>query len=149
MTTGPVLYLLDTNIVIHYARGMTVGQQIESDHGLLATPSRPLISVVTRGEAYAFAVKRTWGPAKIAALDALLSQFVTIDINHSQLILAYATLDAWSQNRGRKMGKNDLWIAATAKVTSAALLTTDADFDHMAGVQFQVRKIDQQTGATS
>lgn len=29
------------------------------------------------------------------------------------------------------MGKNDLWIAATAYVTGATLLTTDADFDHL------------------
>lgn len=29
------------------------------------------------------------------------------------------------------MGKNDLWIAATASVTGATLLTTDGDFDHL------------------
>ena len=29
------------------------------------------------------------------------------------------------------MGKNDLWIAATAKATGATLLTTDKDFDHL------------------
>jgi len=30
------------------------------------------------------------------------------------------------------MGKNDLWIAATAAVTGATLLTTDRDFDKLA-----------------
>jgi tRNA(fMet)-specific endonuclease VapC len=29
------------------------------------------------------------------------------------------------------MGKNDLWIAATAKVLGGVLLTTDGDFDHL------------------
>ena len=29
------------------------------------------------------------------------------------------------------MGKNDLWIAATAMATGATLLTTDKDFDHL------------------
>ncbi len=29
------------------------------------------------------------------------------------------------------MGKNDVWIAATASVVEAVLLTTDADFDHL------------------
>ncbi len=29
------------------------------------------------------------------------------------------------------MGKNDLWIAATANATGATLLTTDSDFDHL------------------
>ncbi len=33
------------------------------------------------------------------------------------------------QRRGRKMGKNDLWIAATAIFADARLLTTDRDFD--------------------
>jgi hypothetical protein len=35
--TAP-LYLLDTNIAIHYARGKTVGRQIEADYSLLTTP---------------------------------------------------------------------------------------------------------------
>ncbi len=29
------------------------------------------------------------------------------------------------------MGKNDLWIAATASVTGVTLMTTDGDFDHL------------------
>jgi tRNA(fMet)-specific endonuclease VapC len=29
------------------------------------------------------------------------------------------------------MGKNDVWIAATAKATDVVLLTTDKDFDHL------------------
>lgn len=29
------------------------------------------------------------------------------------------------------MGKNDLWIAATAYALEADLLTTDDDFDHL------------------
>ena len=41
-----------------------------------------------------------------------------------------------SGHRGRggggvPMGKNDVWIAATAHVTGARLLTTDRDFDHL------------------
>ena len=31
------------------------------------------------------------------------------------------------------MGKNDLWIAAIAHVTGATLVTTDKDFDQLAG----------------
>jgi len=32
------------------------------------------------------------------------------------------------------VGKNDLWIAATAQVTNSKLVTTDKDFDHLDGV---------------
>ena len=29
------------------------------------------------------------------------------------------------------MGKNDVWIAATAQVTNTIILTADKDFDHL------------------
>jgi predicted nucleic acid-binding protein len=38
------------------------------------------------------------------------------------------------------MGKNDLWIAATAHAMDAMLLTTDGDFDHLHNVFFEVQK---------
>ncbi|MEM6767041.1 MAG: hypothetical protein AAF655_19040 [Bacteroidota bacterium] len=31
----------------------------------------------------------------------------------------------------RNMGKNDLWLAATANVLGAPLVSTDHDFDHL------------------
>jgi tRNA(fMet)-specific endonuclease VapC len=40
------------------------------------------------------------------------------------------------------MGKNDLWIAATAHVYEATLLTTDNDFDHLAPQFFNIQKIE-------
>ncbi len=39
------------------------------------------------------------------------------------------------------MGKNDLWIAATASVLNLELLTTDSDFDHLDGEFIKLRKI--------
>jgi predicted nucleic acid-binding protein len=38
------------------------------------------------------------------------------------------------------IGQNDLWIAATAWVTKAALITTDSDFDHLHPVFLNVIK---------
>ncbi|HZL35358.1 MAG TPA: type II toxin-antitoxin system VapC family toxin [Tepidisphaeraceae bacterium] len=145
----PPLYLLDTNIVIHYSRGQTVGKQVEADYSLLTTPYRPLICVVTQGEALAFARKRSWGAGKIAALKHILAQFVAVDISDPQIIEAYADLDAHSKSIGRdKMGKNDLRIAAVAQVSEATLMTTDGDFDHLAESHLQLIRIDQNTGAT-
>jgi predicted nucleic acid-binding protein len=43
-------------------------------------------------------------------------------------------------NSSRNMGKNDLWIAATAYALNAVLLTTDADFDHLHQIFFEVKK---------
>ncbi len=47
------------------------------------------------------------------------------------MIDRYAAIDAHSEERGRKMGNNDAWIAATAAAAGAHLLTTDKDFDHL------------------
>jgi tRNA(fMet)-specific endonuclease VapC len=147
--TAPLLYLLDTNIVIHYSRGKTVGQQIEADYTLLTSPYRPLICVVTRGEALAFAKKRAWGNAKVTTVNHILAQFVTVDINESQIIDAYAEIDAHSRSVGRnQMGKNDLWIAAVAHVSQASLMTTDRDFDHLSPSHLRLVRIDQNTGKT-
>ena len=40
------------------------------------------------------------------------------------------------------MSKNDLWIAATAHVSQAALLSTDKDFAHLDKIWFDFRKVD-------
>jgi predicted nucleic acid-binding protein len=41
----------------------------------------------------------------------------------------------------RKMGKNDLWIAATAYSINGTLMTTDGDFDHLNGTLLDVIKV--------
>ncbi len=47
------------------------------------------------------------------------------------MIEEYARIDHSSRKIGRRLGKNDLWIAALASVQEAAILTTDQDFDHL------------------
>jgi tRNA(fMet)-specific endonuclease VapC len=40
-----------------------------------------------------------------------------------------------------KMGKNDLWIAATASVLNLALLMMDGEFEHLSGVFLGVHRL--------
>ncbi len=40
------------------------------------------------------------------------------------------------------MSKNDLWIAATAHVSQAVLLSTDNDFAHLDKIWFDFKKVD-------
>jgi tRNA(fMet)-specific endonuclease VapC len=42
----------------------------------------------------------------------------------------------------RSMGKNDLWIAATASVLKLPLLTTDKDFLHLDSLYLDLKFID-------
>jgi tRNA(fMet)-specific endonuclease VapC len=41
------------------------------------------------------------------------------------------------------MGKNDLWIAATASLLNLKLVTTDRDFDHLETSFLSLQKISQ------
>ena len=61
------------------------------------------------------------------------------------VISSYARLDQESRSVGRRMGKNDLWIAAVAAVQSATIVTTDQDFDHLSPNWVKVERIDVAT----
>jgi tRNA(fMet)-specific endonuclease VapC len=110
-----------------------------------------IISFASVGEALAFSLKNKWGISKQDKLEILLSSITTIEIAGRELADAYANIDAFSQGRhptlnsnftARNMGKNDLWIAATAHVYETTLLTTDNDFDHLAPQFFNIQKIE-------
>ncbi len=86
-------------------------------------------------------------------LTALLSKLIIADINVEDIITRYAEIDAYSQGKlsgrslndsARNMGKNDLWIAATASVLKAILLTTDGDFNHLNNEFLIVNHLNQQ-----
>jgi len=137
-------YLLDTGVLIHYGRQSQLYKDIEANEKLSAPDCMPLISVVTHGEILSFGMQQNWGNKKLQLISSLLSKLIIIDINSGDvsLIKSYAEMDAYSKNKlpGRplgsssiKMGKNDLWIAATAKAANATLITTDTDFEHLNG----------------
>lgn len=71
------------------------------------------------------------GASKLDRMEFALGFFKVQDILDDATLRMYATLDSYCEARGQPMGKNDLWIAATAAVTGATLLTTDRDFDRL------------------
>ena len=134
-------FVLDTNMVLAALKDHPVWREAATEHGLGADDALVIISVATMAELRSLAEQNGWGDAKKEKLEKLLRRYVIIDISHNDgaLMEAYSRIDAFSQGRltgytlgltSRNMGKNDLWIAATAAVTKAKLLTTDADFDH-------------------
>jgi len=141
-------YLLDTNILVHLIRWKAVGQTIEANFGLLGMLNRSAISVVTVGEMHSLVRKWAWGMRKIEQLDNLLDQLVWIDIHRTDILKTYGELDDVSNRGGRSMGKNDVWLAATAKVSGMKLLTTDGDFDHLNPAHLTRIRIDEKTGNT-
>lgn len=142
MTKPSGLVMFDTNILVHVLRASPVGQRAYEDAEQLGGAERPIISVVTVGEMHSLAKQLGWGEKRVDALDELLRNVVIADINNGPVISRYAEIDAWSRSQGRRMGKNDLWIAATASVTGATLMTTDGDFDHLHPVHLTLAAYD-------
>jgi tRNA(fMet)-specific endonuclease VapC len=102
--------------------------------------SLPVISVVTKGEIESISLRNKWGKRRLEVISLFLGKFVIADINSKDVIKRYGEIDAYSQGKlvdrpldlsARNMGKNDLWIAATASVTGATILTADRDFTHL------------------
>ncbi len=146
-----MLLLFDTNIPLIYLRNLPVKDTIESVYNPFSAANKSVVSVVTVGELRAFSLKNKWGKLKIQKMEEFLLKFVVADINTVNVINRYAEIDAFSQGRldgkksnftARNMGKNDIWIAATASVLDATLLTTDNDFDHLQNEFLTLEKID-------
>lgn len=144
-------YLLDTNIVVIDARDNDISRKMRQNYRLFDAKNNLAISVVTIGEIKSIEEQFNYGLIKKTRVKKLLSNLLQIDINTQTIHERYAEIDAFSQGKlkGRKvnfsarnMGKNDLWIAATASVYQARLLTTDKDFIHLDGVFLDVEYID-------
>jgi tRNA(fMet)-specific endonuclease VapC len=124
-------FLLDTCILVHLVRGDDVGRRIQKTYNLRAFYKECLISVVTCGEMEKLGREFGWDNAKLTAMRQLMGQLITVDINDTSIIHLYAEIDCYSDQVGKVMGKNDAWIAATAKATGYTLITNDNDFDHL------------------
>lgn len=145
-------YLLDTNVVLHYARKSDVYVAIERQYNLQSSSFSPLVCVVTLGEirAIAWRKRNNWNALKLQQLETFLANLVPIDIASVPVLEAYARIQiaALDNGWGIHNKKNDLWIAAVTHVTGASLLTTDGDFDSLHGQFIQRIRLDAHTGST-
>lgn len=134
--------LLDTNILLYYLRDeRNIIAYIDHNYKIFANGNVPIISIVSIGELKSLALRNNWGNHRLNYLETFLSQFLKADINAVEIFEKYAEIDTFSQGKGkrliekgisaRNMGKNDIWIAATASVLGIPLLTTDKDFIHL------------------
>jgi tRNA(fMet)-specific endonuclease VapC len=138
-------YVLDTSTLLVLLRGKSLGNLIDRTFGLRASPHLHTLSIVTHGELRVLADRNGWAGLRADALDKALREFVTVDVSGSGIVDAYrrieqfnAAVPAGHQN----MGKNDVWIAATALITGLPLITTDTDFNHLNGKGIQVHYVD-------
>ena len=138
-------YILDTNIVLNFVRNSATFQALNEKYHFFAENNYSFISIVTAGEIYALARKNQWGENKRNTLTQMLEKLSVVAIEGEKIVQIYSLIDAYSQGKlgesylpktfsARNMGKNDIWIAATANIIGAKLVTLDKDFDHLADV---------------
>jgi len=139
--------LFDTNILVALSRDYSLNflRKVNPDN------SKMFISIASLAELKSMALQNNWGSRKIALTEFVIGKTLVVEINEN-LVDTYTQIDAYSQRKNpslgnythesaRNMGKNDLWIASTAALLGLTLVTTDADFDHLHNVFFDVLRI--------
>ena len=134
-----ITYVLDTNILVAAVRDSPIWQKLKAIETL--TPANSYISIVSQAEILSLAAQFKWGTEKIAKLQHFLDTLNVIPIHSPQIVEAYVAIDIYSQKLAdivyppnfspKNMGKNDIWIAASAVVSNSKLVSTDADFLHL------------------
>lgn len=144
-------YLLDTNVLIIYNRSAELARRIEDDYRLFDGTEEVAISLISVAESRSLLFKNGVGQRRVEKLTARLAATAIIDLNFAEIIEKYIEIDAYSQRKhptlngnfsARNMGKNDLWIAATASAFGMTLVTTDRDFMHLDGIFLSVEYVD-------
>jgi tRNA(fMet)-specific endonuclease VapC len=133
-------YLLDTNVILKCLQNRDYKEKIQQQNQVFDADNQVIISIVTIGELKALAMRNGWGNAKIGLMLNFLQNFIILSITAQDITDKYAEIDTFSQGKhptmshnlsARNMGKNDLWIAASAAITQSTLLTFDKDFEHL------------------
>lgn len=147
--------VIDTCVFIHIVRDTTAGKKCLDSLEKYDEAANVIVSVATKAELESFIAQNNWGRPKIDQLNKILEEITYIDISNADQLLidSYTEIDAFSKRKingksgnlligsSRKMGKNDLWIAATAYSLDVPLMTTDGDFDHLNGTLLNVLKV--------
>lgn len=109
------------------------------------------VSIVTIAEINSLVHQQGISGKRRENLDRILDDIYKIDISYADILQKYEEIDAFSQCKYQKipstftprnMGKNDLWIAATAATLNVPLVTTDKDFGHLAPTFIELILID-------
>lgn len=140
-------YTLDTNVLLFYVRDDSTRRFIEENYAPFDNDNQSVISIVSVGEIMVLASANNWGDRKLKLVQRLIDKLVIVELNYQEVIDNYIEIEQYNRNihpskkrKGShiKMGKNDVWIAATTMATKSKLITADKDFEHLDGDFFDV-----------
>ncbi len=148
-------YILDTNILILLVKSKIFSEFFDQNY-FSNSANNFFYTHITLGELDSISKQNQWGEKRLILLKNLLKGFNLVKSTSIDIVQNYGTIDAYSQGKlknkplpigmsARNMGKNDLWIAASAIVLKATLLTTDKDFDHLSPSFINIDLIDIST----
>ncbi len=134
-------FLWDTNVLLHRIRKSSSFEELEKRFQFTSNGNRLFLSIISVGEIESLAYQLNWSSLKWESLERILRSISLLGI-YEETIHAYARIDAYSQGKlrdtplpakmtARNMGKNDLWLAATAHIGNLNFVTNDSDFDHL------------------
>jgi len=144
-------YLLDTNILVAYSRSANLANALEAELQLFGGNHNLAISAVTIGELNSLTYRNNYGKKRKSEMEQFVNKLFKININIREILDLYGQIDAFSQGKfsektspftARNMGKNDIWIAATASAYDMTLITTDKDFNHLNEEFLEVKYVD-------
>jgi predicted nucleic acid-binding protein len=124
----PAVGLIDTSVLVAVERGRPLREE--------ALPERSAVSIVTVAELRAGVL----AAPDIESRDRRMTTLegvagVTIFPLEARAARAWAAMRAYLVASERRVGVNDLWIAATAAAHGMPVLTQDGDFDALSGVE--------------
>ena len=101
---------------------------------VLAAPDR-LVSFMTEAELERWILQAKWGPDRILRFRAYMKRFVSVPSSRD-LIAKWAVVMVVTQRVGRRIEVADAWIAATALLYDAPLVTNNpADYAGVPGLK--------------
>lgn len=143
-------FVIDTNIVINVTRSLDFQAFLHDEFDFFNPANELILSLVSVAELRSLNGRSSLGERRMLRQLNFFKQ-ISILAPDKRMLVPYANIDNFSLGKlpnrpssvsAIKMGKNDLWIAATAVVENAELITTDKDFIHLNGEFLTVHYVD-------
>jgi tRNA(fMet)-specific endonuclease VapC len=119
--------LLDTNAI------SAIGEKDDAIMGILAEAEAIMLPFAAVAE-FRFGLLGSTRPESGLLLLERLAESAGICFPDAETLAHYAWISDHLKRKGRPIPHNDIWIAALARQHSLEILSSDTDFDHIAGI---------------
>jgi len=126
----PGSFLLDTNIAVALLAGEDAVRASLNQNGLI------FLSSIVLGELFYGARKSARSASNLAKIEELAAKFVVLNCDLSTA-RHYGEIRDLLRARGRPIPENDIWIAAHAQQYELTLVTRDAHFSAVEGINIE------------